>query len=272
MRVFDVGRQRKPFMEFEVASLNPSTGGHTGVKDLVPRPVNATSIAFVRGAGWSLFVGNNLGMLREFDLRMLPDWKRSSKRVGTKAHARWARQQFAYRGGYGGIMGAVRAIGVHADGGSLVAVGPGRYAYMYVTSTRGKRGLPAAKIFLKQKLCSVLVSEEPYEPPREPRQHREKRNVKDEKKLEDMGPACDELHEGFSDDEVLAASSKTVGDAIEGDDIAKLGEGDEVFDRVLPSMKKRLKKRKRRTLAAHAEQSFVEQPDEDANCDDNDMP
>merc|ERR1712007_58658 len=118
---------------------------------------------------------------------------------------------------------------------------------------RGKRGLPAAKIFLKQKLCSVLVSEEPYEPPRESRQHREKRKVQDEKKLEDMGPACDELHEGFSDDDMLVPSSKTVGDASEGDDIAEIGEGDEVFDRGLPRMKKRLKKRKRRTLAAHAE-------------------
>merc|ERR1712137_423830 len=74
MRVYDVGRQRKPLMEFEVGSLNPSTSGQSGVTDLVPRPVTSTSIAFIRGVGWSLFVGNNLGVLREFDLRKLPEW------------------------------------------------------------------------------------------------------------------------------------------------------------------------------------------------------
>eukprot|EP00971_Amphidinium_carterae_P286274 5684127-Amphidinium_carterae.1 len=100
-----------------------------------------------------------------------------------------------FKRGYKGIMGAVRAIDVHCSGDAMVAVSVGRFAYLY--DVRKRRDLGTEKVYLKQKLCSVLFSSEAKQ------QVKDDADDNEEKEEEDnvSGDGADKVQEGFSSDE-----------------------------------------------------------------------
>merc|ERR1712232_1419534 len=200
IRLYDVNAQRKPLFELLVGhGAGAGTGGYTGTVDDQARPLKCGTVASVRGAGdWSLFVGNTMGVLREYDLRNLPACSSSPFAPGRKKHLNWAGKQMPFKRGYKGVMGSIRDIGVHCSGEALVAVGIGRFAYVF--ETRKKR--MHSKVYLKQKLCTVLVSSEE----RKSKQDSDDENAAGEaadvgtSKHEAPDGSEDEIAEGFSSD------------------------------------------------------------------------
>lgn len=214
VRLYDTRTQRKPLFELVVGhGVGAGTGGYTGTVDEQARPLNCSAIASVRGDGWGFFVGNTMGVLREYDLRNLHSVQSSPYPPGRKAHLNWAARQMPFRRGYKGIMGAIRDVDVHKSGDAIVAVGIGRFAYVF--ETRKKR--MHSKVYLKQKLCSVLVSAE---------EHKTKQDASEEEACEDEEAAAtgdgpegpdDELAEGFSSDEEADKGAAGLGGGDEDD-------------------------------------------------------
>mmetsp|Transcript_75362 Transcript_75362/g.140547 ORF Transcript_75362/g.140547 Transcript_75362/m.140547 type:complete len:494 (+) Transcript_75362:91-1572(+) len=196
IRAYDAKQQRRPLFELVIGfEVGVGTAAYTGTNDDVPRPCLCTCISQVRSDGWGLFVGNNMGILREYDLRQMPSCPRAPFAAGKKAHKRWANQQMPFKRGYKGVMGAIRAIDVHCSGDALVAVSVGRFAYLY--DTRKRRDLGTEKVYLKQKLCSVLFSSEAKQQEKDDDDHHEEKE--EEEGSADEG--ADRVQEGFSSDE-----------------------------------------------------------------------
>ncbi|CAE7450366.1 WDR74 [Symbiodinium natans] len=220
IRVYDANTQRRPLFELRVGyKVGAGAGGWTGVEDDAKRPLLCSRVAHVRGDGWGLFVGDTLGVLREYDLRNLPKSPAASIPPGRKAHLNLAIKQLPFKRGYRGIMGAIRDIDVHCSGKALAAVGLGRFAYVFPTVGREM----ICKVYLKQKLNCVLMSREEMEKPKKPQDQEE---GEEEEKLEEddevdlgeaQGPAqtsaADEVEEGFSDDEAEAEVAAEENDA-----------------------------------------------------------
>jgi len=218
IRLYDAGMQRRPLFELELGHGKGETGGWTGALDDSPRPVKCSAIANTReGSMWSLFVGNTMGTLREFDLRRLPHCSKSKVCPGREFHRAFARRQLKHFRNYRGIMGSIRAIDTHCDGDALVAVGLGRSAYVF--STRKK--LMTEKVYLKQKLGAVLFSSEA----RKGAPKDEEGDKAGEECEEDQTAACaqepegtqepegDQVQKGFSDDEEEAKAAAEDSDA-----------------------------------------------------------
>lgn len=204
VRLYDAGMQRRPLFEMLIGyTTGQGSGGYTGVADDKPRPVNSSAIAQVRGDAWSLFVGNTTGALREYDLRRLPTAKTAEISPGRKSHLLWAAKQIPFKRGYSGIMGSIRGVDVHCSGNALVAVGLGRFAYVF--ETKNKRMI--SKVYLKQKLCSVLFSSEERQVPKEKEdaESGEEENAEEANEPGAAGQVEDEVQEGFSDDEAAVA-------------------------------------------------------------------
>lgn len=162
IRLYDVGAQRRPLFELKIGVVSgQGSGGYTGDADGVARPCTCSLVAPGRSdsGAWSFFVGNTMGMLREYDLRLLTNVKAAQIPPGRKSHTLWAAKQLPFRRGYRDIMGSIRSVDVHCSGEALVAVGLGRFAYVFQTGKRSRIG-PSSKVYLKQKLCSVLFSSE----------------------------------------------------------------------------------------------------------------
>mmetsp|Transcript_6615 Transcript_6615/g.16206 ORF Transcript_6615/g.16206 Transcript_6615/m.16206 type:complete len:494 (+) Transcript_6615:82-1563(+) len=242
IRAYDAKQQRRPLFELVIGfEVGVGTAAYTGTNDDVARPCLCTSISQVRSDGWGLFVGNNMGILREYDLRQMPSCPRSPFTTGKKAHKRWANQQMPFKRGYKGIMGAVRAIDVHCSGDAMVAVSVGRFAYLY--DVRKRRDLGTEKVYLKQKLCSVLFSSEAKQ------QVKDDADDNEEKEEEDnvSGDGADKVQEGFSSDEggveETATPAKQEVDA-EADDEEEDKEGVEFDSSGGPGAKTRGRKKK----------------------------
>jgi len=158
VRLYDANTQRRPLFELLTGyGTGQSSAGHTGTADEIPRPVNCSVVApSCRPDTWSFFVGNTMGALREYDLRYLPKCQPAQIPPGRKSHLKFAARQMPFRRGYRDIMGSIRAIDVHCSGEALVAVGLGRFAYVFDT----RRRRMSSKVYLKQKICSVLFSAE----------------------------------------------------------------------------------------------------------------
>jgi hypothetical protein len=245
LRVYDCNAQRKPLFELVIGhkfSGSQGSCGYTGVADDTPRPVTCAAVAQVRGGGWSLFVGNTLGVLREYDLRNLPTCTAAAVPPGKKSHLKLADKSMPFKRGYSGIMGSIRAVDVHRSGDVLAAVGLGRFAYVFDVRKR----VMISKVFLKQKLCSVLFSAE------------DKKAVKDEKDDADGGEggeeeerevdeaededAGDGVEEGFSDDEQNDDEDDEIHEGL--DDEGDLDEDEESEEKAPPPKSKKGKKRK----------------------------
>jgi len=158
IRLYDSSAQRRPLYEIIVGfgGVGAGSGGYTGTADDMGRPLLCSAIAPNRDGAWSFFVGNTVGVLREYDLRMLPKSKSAEIPPGRKSHNRWSARQMPFRRGYKGIMGSIRSCELHSTGSALVAAGLGRFAYIFDT----KRKKMMSKVFMKQKLCCALMSEE----------------------------------------------------------------------------------------------------------------
>lgn len=203
LRLFDAGRQRKPLCELELGKgVFKGSLGYAGIDDPEPRPLNCSALAFVRGQHWSLFVGNTMGILAEYDLRKLPESQYVSSKPGRKAHLKEAQQMIPFRRGYRGMMGAIRAVSVHPSGDHLVAVGLGRFAYQFGLRERDAQ----SKVFLKQKLCSVLMSAEAKQKPKgsSDNEGEEAQEGREEEAMDADNGKDDALEEGFSSDEGVA--------------------------------------------------------------------
>mmetsp|Transcript_61871 Transcript_61871/g.138163 ORF Transcript_61871/g.138163 Transcript_61871/m.138163 type:complete len:448 (+) Transcript_61871:65-1408(+) len=211
IRVYDANTQRRPLFELRVGyKVGAGAGGWTGTEDDTRRPIVCSKVASVRGDGWSLFVGDTLGVLREYDLRNLSKTKSAAVPPGKKAHLDIANKELPFKRGYRGVMGAIRDVDVHCSGKALAAVGLGRFAYVFPTV--GKEMI--CKVYLKQKLNCVLMSSEAMETPKEDKDQEEGEEEQAEKDEEDedagaeAGAAAeDEVEEGFSDDEAEAKKS-----------------------------------------------------------------
>jgi len=206
IRLYDVGMQRRPLFELKIGVVSgQGSCGYTGTADEVARPVTCSLVAPTRGdsGAWSFFVGNTMGMLREFDLRNLSTCQAAQIPPGRKSHTLWAAKQLPFRRGYRNIMGSVRSLDVHCSGEAVVAVGLGRFAYVFNTSKRSRIG-PTSKVYLKQKLCSVLFSSEAATASKEENdaESGEESDVTGCREGSDGGAAeGDEVQEGFSSDE-----------------------------------------------------------------------
>eukprot|EP00929_Paragymnodinium_shiwhaense_P058603 TRINITY_DN29356_c0_g1_i1.p1 TRINITY_DN29356_c0_g1~~TRINITY_DN29356_c0_g1_i1.p1 ORF type:complete len:532 (+),score=157.57 TRINITY_DN29356_c0_g1_i1:120-1715(+) len=221
VRLYDARAQRKPLFELLVGhGAGQGTGGYTGTVDSVSRPVTCGRVASVRGDGWSLIVGNTMGVLREYDLRHLPSVQSSPYQPGRKAHLHWAAKQMPFKRGFKGVMGSIRAVDVHCSGDALAAVGIGRHAYIF--NVRKKK--MSSKVYLKQKLCSVLWSSEEDLSKKDESDDEEASDVDKDGSEDDAAGSNDEVKEGFSSDEEAGA-----GDG-DGDKEADDCEGDEEED------------------------------------------
>ena len=101
IRVYDANTQRRPLFELRVGyKVGAGAGGWTGVEDDAKRPLLCSRVAHVRGDGWGLFVGDTLGVLREYDLRNLPKSPAASIPPGRKAHLNLAIKQLPFKRGY----------------------------------------------------------------------------------------------------------------------------------------------------------------------------
>jgi len=202
IRLYDASAQRRPFFELLIGhGAGAGSGGYTGTVDEMPRPVTCSSVACVQGGSWSLFIGNTVGVLREYDLRMLPGCKTAEIVPGRKSHLKIAERNLPFRRGYKGIMGSIRALDVHKSGEALAAVGLGRFAYVFET----KRRRMSSKVFLKQKLCSVLMSGEDRKGSKGASDDDENEDSEDgeekEKDEDEESLKEDHVQEGFSSDE-----------------------------------------------------------------------
>lgn len=211
IRIYDANTQRKPLFEVTVGfGLGAGTGGYTGTMDDDARPINCSSIAKVRGDSWSLFVGDTLGILREYDLRKLPKSESAKVPPGRKSHMKLAAREMPFQRGYRGVMGSIRDLDVHCSGEAVVAVGLGRFAYVFDP----RKKLVQSKVYLKQKLnCVLFSSEARAKPPSKEEQEEGEEEVGEDDEVEDgditgaeeiddrEAPAGDEVAEGFSDEE-----------------------------------------------------------------------
>lgn len=216
LRLYDTRAQRRPMFELRVGyKTGQGTGGYTGVEDDLQRPVKCTMLVNTRGGStWSFFVGNNLGVLREYDLRKLETCTSAPIVPGRKKHLDFARRQMDFMRGYKGIMGSIRSMDAHASGDAIAAVGLGRFAFIF--DPRKKK--MTSKVYLKQKLCSVLFSSEA----------KVQKDESDEEDKEDAeGPAEDEVQVGFSDDEGAAPQDDGGAAAAAADEMAADDDGDE---------------------------------------------
>jgi len=206
IRLYDASAQRRPLFEFQIGfGAGHGTGGYTGTTDDIARPIMCSALAQVRGKQWGFFVGNTVGVLREYDLRMLPDAKTAEIPPGRKSHLKWASRQLPFRRGYKGCMGSIRALEVHRSGDALVAAGLGRFAYVFET----RKHTMVSKVYLKQKLCSVLISGEERQGGRDDDSDAEGSEGGEgggrDAPPEVAGPQEeDEIEEGFSDDDECA--------------------------------------------------------------------
>ncbi|CAE7223385.1 WDR74 [Symbiodinium sp. CCMP2456] len=208
IRVYDANTQRRPLFELRVGyKVGVGAGGWTGVEDDTKRPLLCCRVAAVRGDGWGLFVGDTLGVLREYDLRNLPKTQTAAIPPGRKAHLNLAMKELPFKRGYRGIMGAIRDVDVHCGGKALAAVGLGRFAYVFPTVGREM----ICKVYLKQKLNCVLMSREEMEKPKKDKQGQEEgeeeENLEEDEEVDGgetegavQPDAEDEVEEGFSDD------------------------------------------------------------------------
>merc|ERR1712087_147978 len=164
------------------------------------RPVNCSAVSS-RGDCWSLFVGDTMGHLREYDLRMLPNCKPASITPGRKSHLKYAATQLPFRRGYKGMMGSIRALEVHQNGEALVAAGLGRFAYVFETRKRKM----VSKVFMKQMLTAVLISAEERKGAKESEEEHgsedEAKASEDKDNADDEAKEEDAVQEGFSSDE-----------------------------------------------------------------------
>lgn len=212
IRVYDTSMQRRPLFELVVAyGAAAGTGTYTGAAEEVPRPVVCSAVGPVRDGEWGLFVGNTLGVLREFNLEKLPDCPSAEVKAGRKSHLKWASKQLPFRQAFKGIMGSVRAVEVHKSGDVVVAVGLGRFAHVF--DLRKRRQKLLSKVYLKQKLCSVLVSAEERVRPAGGSDDEDAASDAasdatggveepvDEVKAEEPHRPTDEIQEGFTSDE-----------------------------------------------------------------------
>eukprot|EP00446_Apocalathium_sp_SHHI-4_P044226 CAMPEP_0177403878 /NCGR_PEP_ID=MMETSP0368-20130122/61099_1 /TAXON_ID=447022 ORGANISM="Scrippsiella hangoei-like, Strain SHHI-4" /NCGR_SAMPLE_ID=MMETSP0368 /ASSEMBLY_ACC=CAM_ASM_000363 /LENGTH=603 /DNA_ID=CAMNT_0018871917 /DNA_START=38 /DNA_END=1848 /DNA_ORIENTATION=- len=159
VRLYDASLQRRPLFECLIGHKSgQGSGGFTGCGDDTSRPVNCSVVHKTHNGDWSIFIGNTMGVLREYELKNCPDCKAAPVVPGRKKHLDWAAKKLPLRRGYRGIMGAIRSVDVHDDGSVLAAVGLGRFAYVFATKKRKM----VCKVYLKQKLCSILLSAEPY--------------------------------------------------------------------------------------------------------------
>lgn len=221
IRAYDVDTQRKPLFEHLVAYQNArGTGGYTGAVEDVPRPVSCSAIAEVRGGEWGYFIGNTMGVLREYDLKHLPTAKAAAIPPGRKSHLKLASRSLPFKLGYKGTMGSIRQVSVHCSGEVLVTVGLGRFAFIFDTTNRRKRRL-LSKVYLKQKLCCCLFSAEQREVDKKPVKASDEGDVTGEE--EEMGPSEDEVREGFTSDEEENAGDEE--EAKSGKDGEDEGEG-----------------------------------------------
>lgn len=223
IRAYDVDMQRKPLFEHVVAYQNArGSGGYTGAAEDVPRPVSCSAIAPVRGGDWGYFIGNTMGVLREYDLQHLPTVQAATIPPGRKSHLKLASRALPFKLGYKGVMGSIRSVSVHCGGEVLVAVGLGRFAFIFDTTCRRKRRL-LSKVYLKQKLCCCLMSAEMRE--------EEKKSGKPDKDDgavtgdEEMGPSEDEVREGFTSDEEEPESGEEDGASDDEESEERVPEG-----------------------------------------------
>jgi len=259
VRLYDVATQRRPLFELVIGhGTGAGSGGYTGTTDELARPVNCSvvaragvrsggSAAGVRsgGSAWSLFVGDTVGTLREYDLSNLSTCKPAEVPPGRKKHLAWALKQMPFRRGYKGVMGSIRAVDVHSSGEALTAVGLGRFAYMFETRKRSRASL-VGKVYLKQKLTAVLFSSEDKAGQKE--DAGENDNESDatggcEEPDAADGPDDDEVQEGFSDDEA------------DGDDANE--------EAAKPSAAGQKKKKRRRNVSVTAEAEAEDGADEE---------
>eukprot|EP00448_Togula_jolla_P008738 CAMPEP_0170594372 /NCGR_PEP_ID=MMETSP0224-20130122/13962_1 /TAXON_ID=285029 /ORGANISM="Togula jolla, Strain CCCM 725" /LENGTH=517 /DNA_ID=CAMNT_0010918419 /DNA_START=79 /DNA_END=1629 /DNA_ORIENTATION=+ len=221
IRLYDASSQRRPLLELVLGlATGGGTGGYTGTFDDMPRPVTCSAVAKVRGDSWGIFVGNTMGVLREFDLVNFPKLQTAQSPPGRKAHHKWANRQLPFKRGYRGVMGSIRAVDVHSSGDAVVAVGLGRFAYLF--STRKKPMV--SKVYLKQKLCSCLFSsEEPAKEASDDENSEEEAAEDGEAEAEEHNDNAenDEVQEGFSSDEDAEGKIGEGGDAEEGAASAK---------------------------------------------------
>jgi len=204
LRLYDVNAQRRPLFELQIGfQVGGGSGGYTGTADDMPRPMMCSAVTQVRGKDWSFFCGNTMGVLREYDLRNLPSCKAAEIPPGRKSHLKLAARTLPFKRGYRGITGSIRAVDVHATGEALVAVGLGRFAYIFETRKRRM----VSKVYLKQKLCAVLMSSEERQAPKGEASEDEDEEAEAEQGAEgaegaqEPHVAEDKIVEGFSDDE-----------------------------------------------------------------------
>lgn len=215
VRVYDADLQRRALFEMVVGFMGgETTGGHTGADDVVRRPIKCSRVARTHDGKCSLFIGNNLGVMREYNLETLADCVTCPYKHGLKKHKIYAHRNLRMKRGYRDMMGGVRDMSIHENGKTMVAVGLGRFAHVYST---GKK-IETSKIYLKQKLCSVLLSEEI---PTKPEKSDSDDDASDATGLaDDTGLAegkDDIVQEGFSDDEALAENDGGDGNGSEQD-------------------------------------------------------
>jgi len=207
VRLYDTSMQRRPLFELKIGhGTGIGSAGHTGAADDLVRPVNYATVArvFTRNSGsaWSFFVADTVGTLREYDLRHLPTCKAAEIPPGGKKHLALAAKTMPFRRGYRGVMGSIRSVGIHASGEAVVAVGLGRFAYVFETKKRSRASL-VNKVYLKQKLTSVLFSSEDRAVPKDDGD--QSGNESDVTGVADGDAVADgdddEVQEGFSSDE-----------------------------------------------------------------------
>lgn len=210
IRIYDVATQRRPLFELLIGhAVGAGSGGHIGTSDELARPTTCALVAPrapVAKGSWGFFVGNTMGVLREYDLRCLPNAKAAQIAPGRKSHLALALKQLPFKRGYRGITGSIRSVDMHASGEALVAVGLGRFAHVFDTTHPRK---VISKVYLKQKLCSCLFSTEMKEEPKEESDKGESEEEEEEQDKEARDhfeeDVQDEVREGFSDDEEAQA-------------------------------------------------------------------
>jgi hypothetical protein len=138
-------------------------------------------------------------------------------------------------------MGSIRAVDMHASGEAVVAVGLGRFAYIFDTKKRSRASL-VGKVYLKQKLNAVLFSSEEKAGPKD-----------DDDRSGNDSDATGELDDGLAegDDEVQEGFSSDEG-ANDGDDELPTA-ADEDGKTPKAKAKKAVRRKKKRTASAMAE-------------------
>jgi hypothetical protein len=188
-----------------------------------------------------LFVADTVGTLREYDLRHLPTCKAAEIPPGGKKHLALAAKQMPFRRGYRGVMGSIRAVDVHTSGEAVVAVGLGRFAYVFETKKRSRASL-LSKVYLKQKLNTVLFSTEDRAGSKDDGDQ----SGNESDATGDLDGALpdddDEVQEGFSSDE----------EGNDGDDENPLAAGDGESNKSPKAKAKKVLRRKKKRKASSA--------------------